>query len=94
MKTSIIKVEKNSFTNKETGEVIEYSKIHCLVPVDKKENSVGYDVESYTTKYEHYDKLVKIFEENKPVDISFELVKVNDKGHYKKKPIKINDWSL
>lgn len=94
MNTSIIKVEKNSFTDKQTGEVVEYTKLSCLVPVENKTNSIGYDVESYTTKYDHYEQLVKIFKENKPVNINFDLVKVNDKGHYKKKPVQINDWKL
>lgn len=92
MNTSLLKVERNSFKDNK-GQEIKYCKIYCLVPVEKTDNNVGYDVKSFVTKYEHYDKIVAIYKANKPVDISFELVEIQN-GLYKKKPTKIGDLVL
>jgi len=92
MNTSLLKVERNSFKDNK-GQEIKYCKIYCLVPVEKNNNSVGFDVKTFVTKYEHYDKIVEIYKTNKAVDISFELVEVQN-GLYKKKPTKIGDLVL
>lgn len=93
MKYSIVRVERNSFKGKD-GNDVSYSKITFLVPVETTENLTGYDIESYTTKKENYNILVEIFKKNKPVDVDFDLVKVDNQGRYKKKIKRIDEIDL
>lgn len=92
-KVNFVKVERNSFSDSKTGRNVDYCKFHCLVPSIETENSFGFDVESFTTKYGNYDMIKRYVKEGKSVDVELEYVKQKD-GLYKAKVIKIGDMNL
>ena len=92
METSIIKVLRNAFKDK-NGNVISYCKLYCLVPCKSSDNEIGYDLKSYVTKVDNYKTLSDLYKLGKPVVIEFEDVELQN-GLFKKRPIKINEISL
>lgn len=92
-KTNILRVYHNSFTNKETGEVIEYAGLDILVPVNS-DKEVGHKVEHLNFKAKYYQSLVDIYSKGQPVELETELVQVDDKGTNKKKLISVNDLKV
>lgn len=92
--TNIIRVYRNSFTDKKTGEVISYCGVDLLSPVQKSVDEVGYNVEHLTTKYANYDKLVNIYSAGKPVKIVYDFINLDNKGTIKKKLKSVNDVEM
>ena len=91
-KMKIIKVERNSFTGRDDDKEIKYCKVYFLDPVVENEDSIGYDVKSYTTGYDNYDTVVDFYNTGKVVDVEFELVEFKD--IIKRKLKKINGLDL
>lgn len=92
--TNIIRVYRNSFTDKKTGEVIDYCGVDLLSPVRKSDNEVGYNVEHLTTKYDNFTKLVNIYSAGKPVKVVYDFIKLDNKGTMKKKLKSVNEVEM
>lgn len=92
-KVNFVKVERNSFNDEKTGRKVDYCKFYCLVPTPETDNSFGFDVESFTTKYGNYDTIKGYAKKGTPVDVELEYVKQKD-GLYKAKIVKIDGLDL
>lgn len=90
MKGTLIRLQKNEFTNKSTGEVVRYCKLTLLSPVNT-DSDVGYAPEIFTTKAENFGILKKMI--NTAVTYEVDYVQQTN-GLYKKKIKKINDVVL
>ena len=93
MKVNLIKVSRYSYEDKE-GVIHEGTTFDCLIPVaSDNQDAVGYDVRSYRTDYSHYNKILNLYTENKPVELSLEYVQMRN-GNYYAKATKLNDIDL
>lgn len=93
MKALFIYAEKNSFANKETGEVIDYCKMSFLTKAEQKDNITGYEVCNVTTKASNYDRIKNFVSVKNEVEIEEEYIRAKD-GLFKRKISKINDVEL
>ncbi len=89
----LIRVTRNSFTDKSSGKEVKYCKFITLTNSDDTENSCGYDIGEYTTKYENYDKLASLLKTGKSVTLKCDYVKQLN-GLYRIKVLAVNDTSL
>lgn len=91
-KLNIVKVERNTFSD-EKGKEVSYCKFHCLVATPESENSCGYNIESFTTKYDNYDIIKNFVKAGKSVEAEFNYIRQRD-GMYKAKLSKIDGIEL
>lgn len=99
IKANIIYVNKNTFENKKTGEVVDYAEFKLLVPIEKRKGSysIGYDVLRFTTKAENYAVLVEYLNANEPLEITFKYSRLYDgtsKEKFSRKVDTINGKTL
>ncbi len=90
MKVLLIQVQKNTFVNEKTGEVINYAKGIIGKKVDT-DNKKGYDVDVVSIPKNSVDDLVPLI--LKEIDVDIDVVKVKD-NQYKMKLASVNGKEL
>lgn len=93
MKSRIVRVNRNSFINKNTGEEIAYCKIGLLTKIEETVDECGYEYKEYTISIDMYDFVRTLLNKNVDIDVHFEFKELYD-GNYKKRICQINDTSL
>ena len=91
MKVNLIKVNRYNYDDK-NGVNHSGCAFDCLVPT-LDEDAVGFDVRSFRCDYKYYEKIVGIYNENKPVDLNLEFIPMRN-GNYYSKLKSINDIQL
>lgn len=93
MKAMFLRLEKGSFPNEKTGEIIDYCRMTFATKVENSENILGYDLFSVTTKASNYSKIKDFVSIKNPVEIEEEYIRAKE-GLFKRKVSKINDVEL
>lgn len=81
MKTNLIKVTRYAYEDK-TGVFHSGCIFSCMIPTLDTEDSFGYDVKDFRAKYEMFEKLKTLYQENKPVDLVVEYIPMRNGNYY------------
>lgn len=93
MKTvEILRVIRNSFTGSD-GKEVNYCKFYTRSSGVDTEDSCGYEIEVYNTKYDNYEVIKDLFKTGKPVQLKLDFVKQTN-GLYRGRVSKLNDITL
>ncbi len=92
MKVLLMQLQKNTFVNEKTGEVINYARgiIAKKVDTDRKK---GYDFDTISIPNSAVDNLIPLISAEKEIDIDVDVVKVKE-GQYKMKLASVNGKEL
>lgn len=93
MQVTLVKVNRYSYESKGDGVIHEGCAFDVMASSIQDDNTIGYDVKSYRTKYSNFAKLVDLFKANKPVELEVEYVQMRN-GNYYAKAKKVNDIEL
>jgi len=93
VKAMFLRLEKGSFPDSKTGEIIDYCKMTFATKVEDNKDILGYELFATTTKATNYSKIKDFVSIKNPVEIEEEYVRAKD-GLFKRKVSKINDIEL
>lgn len=88
----LTKVRRYSYESKD-GDIREGCVFDCLVPVEEDNDTVGFDLRTYKTKYSNYSKIVELYNHEDIVPLELEYVSMRN-GNYYAKAISLGDIEL
>lgn len=88
----ILRVIRNSFIGSD-GREVKYCKFYTKSTGTETDNSCGYEIEAYNTKYDNYEVVADLVKTGKPVQMKLDFIKQSN-GLYRGKVTKLNDITL